>query len=167
MKEFDLSRAQLTSRSEKKHILVRGAGGIVIDDKVLEDGVYEAEEGLYKELAKVYVLKDGLIAPFWIKYGEIEAPLPVVVTLSKIRGVQELVEEDEYYRNLERIDVHDSLWIVADEMGNFDKAIELVPWSCMAYLNRGIAYRHLGQLEQANQDFQKAIEHDSTITIPP
>ncbi len=122
MKEFDLRHANLASGSVHKHGIVEGLGGRVIGDKRVAERVYYAEEEFYKHLTEAYELEDGLLSPFWIKYGQVEAPLPVLVTSAKLNGVQALLEEDESLRSLAPIDVNDTVWKLTKRDG-IDKAI--------------------------------------------
>ena len=48
-------------------------------------------------------------------------------------------------------------------MQDYDEAIRLDPQDAVAYYNRGVAYKNLGQTERANQDFAQAIRLDPSL----
>lgn len=65
-------------------------------------------------------------------------------------------EEDKLYRLREKIGVDDQLAEI-----NFTKAIEEDPKNPQLYYFRGIVFKRMGKLEQAENDFKKALEFHS------
>ena len=53
--------------------------------------------------------------------------------------------------------------LIALAIAEFTKAIDLDPTYADAYYNRGITYERLGDSYEANQDFAKACEMDSSL----